>query len=152
MHPATRPQTLSILYSTTAIATGSLLDGRVRTVDGALDFVLVKPKELGGGNDPGNNPEQFLAAAYAAGFQAALQAICTRDGPKFPADAAVQATVGFGLRPDGGFGLQVTLGVKLPGFERAAAEALLEKARHICSVCDATRREVLRLTLIEPHP
>jgi organic hydroperoxide reductase OsmC/OhrA len=35
----------------------------------------------------------------------------------------------------------------LPGFERAAAESLLEKARHICSVCDATRAEVLRIGL-----
>jgi Ohr subfamily peroxiredoxin len=148
VHSATKPATLSILYSTSAIATGILLDGRVRTRDGSLDFVLARPKELGGGTSAGNNPEQLLAAAYAASFHAALQAITSRDGPEIPADLAVEGTVGFGLRPDGGFGLEFTLGVKLPGFERAAAEGLLEKARHICSVCDATRPEVLRIKLM----
>jgi lipoyl-dependent peroxiredoxin len=54
---------LGILYSTTAIATGELLDGRVRTIDGALDIELARPKELGGGEGPGNNPFQLPAAA-----------------------------------------------------------------------------------------
>ena len=54
--------TLGILYSSAAIATGGLLEGRVRTTDGRLDMVLAKPKELGGsGNGPGNDPEQLLA-------------------------------------------------------------------------------------------
>lgn len=141
--------TLSILYSSTAIATGGLLEGRVRTTDGRLDIVLAKPKELGGSrNGPGNDPEQLLAAAYSAGFLAALLAARPRDAPKFPPDAAVRATIDFGLRPDGGFGLEVTLEVTLPGLAPADAEALLEKARHICSVCDATRKEVLRVKLV----
>jgi Ohr subfamily peroxiredoxin len=148
VHSATKPATLSILYSASAIASGGLMKERVRTTDGMLDLVLAKPKELGGEVSTGNNPHQLLAAAYAASFHAALQAICSRDGPKFPADATVQGTCGFGLRPDGGFGLEFTLGVRLPGFERAAAEALVEQARHICSVCDATRGEVLRFELI----
>jgi organic hydroperoxide reductase OsmC/OhrA len=43
--------------------------------------------------------------------------------------------------------LEITLEVRLPGFERAVGETLLEKARHLCSMCDATRNEVLRLEL-----
>lgn len=149
MHPVVEPPTLSILYSSTAIATGGLLEGRVRTTDGRLDVVLAKPKKLGGsGNGPGNDPEQLLAAAYSAGFLAALVAARPQDDPKFPPDAAVRATVAFGLRPDGGFGLLVTLEVSLPGFAQADAERWIEKARHICSVCDATRKDVLRLKLM----
>ncbi len=149
--PVLEPPTLGILYTSTAIATGGLLEGRVRTTDGKLDMALAKPKELGGsGSDPGNDPEQLLAAAYSAGFLAALVAARPRDDPKFPSDAAVRATVAFGLRPDGGFGLEVTVEVGLPGFAPADAERLIEKARHICSVCDATRKEVLRLKLCEP--
>jgi lipoyl-dependent peroxiredoxin len=141
--------TLGILYSSTAVARGGLLEGRVRTTDGRLDMVLARPKELGGsGTGPGSDPEHLLAAAYSAGFLAALVAARPRDDPTFPADAAVQATVAFGLRPDGGFGLEVTLEVSLPGFARADAETLMEKARYICSVCDATRKEVLRLKLV----
>jgi Ohr subfamily peroxiredoxin len=142
------PPTLGVLYSCTAIATGGLVDGRVRTLDGRLDMALAKPKELGGsGEGPGNDPDQLLAAAYSASFLAALLAARSRDDPKLPSDTAVQAKVSFGLRPDGGFGLLIMLEVKLPGLERAHAEALMEKARHICSVWDATRQGVMQLRL-----
>jgi len=149
MQPRVQPPTLSILYSSTAIATGGLLDGRVRTIDGRLDMVLAKPQELGGsGHTPGHDPFQLLAAAYSASFLAALLTVRSHDRPQLPPDTAVQATVAFGLREDGGFGLEITLGVKLPGIENADAATLMEKARHICSLCDATRAEVLRLKLL----
>jgi Ohr subfamily peroxiredoxin len=152
MPPKTAPGTLGTLYTASAIATGELLDERVRTIDGSLDIVLAKPKELGGGDGRGNNPFQLLAAAYSASFHAALQSIFPRETPKFPLSAAVQATVAFGLRPDGGFGLEIVLDIKLPGIERTYAETLIEKARHICSVCDATRKEVLQIKLAETLP
>ena len=149
MRPATQPPTLGILYSSTVLATGGLLEGRVRTIDGRLDLALAKPRELGGSGDgPGYDPYQLLAAAYSASFLAALLAARSQQGPQLPPDAAVQATVGFGLRPDGGFGLEITLEVRLPGFEPADAETLMERARHICSICDATRGELLRLKLV----
>jgi organic hydroperoxide reductase OsmC/OhrA len=66
-------------------------------------MVLAKPKELGGsGEGPGNDPAQLPAAAYSAGFFAALVAARQPDAPKITPDAAVRATVAFGLRPDGG--------------------------------------------------
>jgi Ohr subfamily peroxiredoxin len=149
MPSVVEPPTLGVPYSSTAVTTGSLLDGRVRTVDGGLDIVLAKPIELGGtGTERGNNPTQLLAAAYSASFLAALLAVRSHDEPQYPADTAVQATVGFGLREDGGFGLEITLEVNLPGFEPARAETLMEKARRICSVCDATRKEVMRFKLV----
>jgi lipoyl-dependent peroxiredoxin len=149
MPPVVQPPTLSVLYSSTAIATGGLLEGRVRTTDRKLDLVLAKPRELGGSGDgPGYDPYQLLAAAYSASFLASLVGARSEDGPQFPPDAAVQATVVFGLRPDGGFGLEITLEVRLPGFAQADAETLMEKARHMCSMCDATRGEVLRLKLV----
>ena len=147
--PEVQPPTLAVLYSSTAVASGGLLEGRVRTIDGRLDLMLAKPQELGGsGAGPGHDPFQLLAAAYAASFLASLLGARSENGPQFPPDAAVQATVGFGLRPDGGFGLEITLEVRLPGIPQADAETLMEKARHICSVCDATRKEVLRLKLV----
>ena len=143
------PPTLGILYSSSALATGGLLEGRVRTLDGRLDLALAKPRELGGSGDgPGHDPYQLLAAAYSASFLAALLVARSQHDPQLASGAAVQATVGFGLRPDGGFGLEITLEVRLPGFEPADAESLMEKARHICSMCDATRAEVLRLKLV----
>src|SRR5215472_17572035 len=149
MAPVVEPPTLGILYSSTALASGDLLEGRVRTIDGTLDMVLAKPPELGGsGQAAGHNPFQLLAAAYSASFLAALLAARSHNRPQLPPDAAVQATVEFGLREDGGFGLEITVGVKLPGIEGGEAASLMEKARHICSLCDATRKEVLRFKLV----
>ena len=149
MQPVVQPPTLGILYSCSAIASGGLLEGRVRTIDGRLDLALAKPQELGGsGHAPGHDPFQLLAAAYSASFLAALLAARSHDRPQLPPEVAVQSTVAFGLREDGGFGLEITLGVKLPGIDKADAASLMEKARHICSLCDATRNEVLRLELM----
>ena len=44
--------------------------------------------------------------------------------------------------------MEITLGVKLPGIEKADAATLMEKARHICSLCDATRNEVSQFELL----
>src|SRR5215472_6686414 len=149
MQPVVQPPTLGILYSCTAIATGGLLEGRVRTIDGKLDLALAKPQQLGGsGQATGHDPFQLLAAAYSASFLAALLAARSHNRPQLPPDVAVQTTVKFGLREDGGFGLEITLGVKLPGIEGGEAASLMEKARHICSLCDATRKEVLRFKLV----
>jgi len=91
--PRRRPPTLTLLYSSTAIATGGLLEGRVRTIDGRLDLVLAKPQDLrGSGPGPGQDPYQLLAAAYSASFLASLAGARSQDGPAFPPDAAVQAT------------------------------------------------------------
>ena len=128
MHPVQELPKLGILYSSSAIATGGLLEGRVRTLDGRLDIELAKPHELGGsGARAGHDPYQLLSAAYAASFLGSLLAARSHDAPQFPPDATVQATVAFGLRADGGFGLEITLEVRLPRFERADAETLMDK-------------------------
>jgi len=75
---------------------------------------------------------------------------CSRlaGGSEGSPDVSLRATVAFGLRPDGGFGLLATIEVSLPGISPADAERRMEAARHICSICDATREEVLRCKLL----
>src|SRR4051794_33894040 len=58
---------VNVLYRTSARATGGR-DGRSLTLDGAVDFKLSTPKELGGAGGEGVNPEQLFAAGYAACF------------------------------------------------------------------------------------
>ncbi|MCA3842455.1 OsmC family protein, partial [Burkholderia sp.] len=49
----------------------------------------------------------------------------------------------------GGFGLDVELRVSLPGLDKADAQALVEKAHHVCPYSNATRNNVpVRLTVI----
>jgi len=132
---------VKVLYTTSATATGGR-DGEARTADGSFAVKLATPKELGGGGGAGNNPEQLFAAGYSACFIGAMKFVASQGGPKVPADASVTATVGIGPRSDGGFGLDIALAVKLPGVARADAEALVEKAHHVCPYSNATRNNV----------
>ena len=139
---------VDVKYTTTAKATGGR-DGRAATTDGALDVKLARPKELGGSGGPGNNPEQLFAAGYAACFLGAMKHVAAQGGPKIPDDTTVTASVGIGPRSEGGFGLDIGLEIALPGVERGAAEALVEKAHQVCPYSNATRNNVpVRLRVV----
>jgi Ohr subfamily peroxiredoxin len=133
---------VDVKYRTTATATGGR-DGHAATKDGTLDVKLSTPKELGGGGGPGNNPEQLFAAGYSACFIGAMKFVASQGGPaKVPADTSVTTTVGIGPRSEGGFGLDVEMEVALPGVDKAAAEALVEKAHQVCPYSNAIRGNV----------
>jgi Ohr subfamily peroxiredoxin len=139
---------VNVLYSTQAKATGGR-DGQAATLDGSFSVKLTTPKELGGGGGAGNNPEQLFAAGYAACFIGAMKFVASQGGPKVPADASVTSTVGIGPRSEGGFGLEVSLAVSLPGLDRADAEALVAKAHEICPYSNATRNNIdVQLTVV----
>ncbi|MFG1419712.1 organic hydroperoxide resistance protein [Xanthobacter sp. V0B-10] len=134
---------VNVLYRTSARATGGR-DGQSGTLDGNLNVKLVVPKELGGPGGEGVNPEQLFATGYAACFLGAMKFVASQGGGvKVPADASVTATVGIGPRADGGgFGLDIALAIDLPGVEKAAAQALIEKAHIVCPYSNATRGNV----------
>src|ERR1700730_17807656 len=132
---------VNVLYKTSAKATGGR-DGHAATLDGTFDVKLATPKELGGGSGGGNNAEQLFAAGYAACFIGAMKFVASQGGPKVPADASVTSTVGVGPRAAGRFGLTGDRAVALPGVPRADAEALVEKAHHVCPYSNATRGNV----------
>jgi osmotically inducible protein OsmC len=132
---------VNVLYTTSARATGGR-DGRSATLDGALDVKLTTPKELGGGGGEGNNPEQLFAAGYAACFIGAMKFVASQGGPKVPADTTVTSTVGIGPRSEGGFGLEISLAISLPGLPHADATALVEQAHQVCPYSNATRNNI----------
>jgi len=132
---------VKVLYRTAARATGGR-DGRAATLDGNFEAKLSTPKELGGAGGPGANPEQLFAAGYSACFLSAMKFAATQGGAKVPPDATVTANVGIGPRDQGGFGLEVSLAIALPGVERAAAEALVAKAHEVCPYSNATRNNI----------
>ena len=138
---------VNVLYRTTASATGGR-DGHAATADGTLDVALSTPKELGGAGGPGNNPEQLFAAGYSACFLGAMKFVASQGGPKVPADTKVSATVGIGPRSEGGFGIEVSLEIALPGLDHAAAEKLVADAHQVCPYSNATRGNVdVKLTV-----
>lgn len=132
---------MTILYTATATASGGR-DGSARSDDGVLDVALSTPKGLGGAGRAGaTNPEQLFAAGYAACFDSALRFVARSRGVTVN-DSAVTAQVGIGPNASGGFGLDVSLTVSLPGLDREAARTLIETAHQVCPYSNATRGNI----------
>ena len=99
--------------------------------DAALQVDLRLPAALGG-DGGGTNPEQLLAAGYAACFHGALMLLAARAGIALPPLDLV-ASVSFARDPvDGLFLLTAQLRVQLPGADRAVAEELVRNTERLC--------------------
>ena len=129
-----------VLYRAEATSTGGR-EGSSRSSDGILDVKLTTPKELGGNGLPGTNPEQLFAAGYSACFLGALKFVAGVAKVVLPADTKITGNVGIGQIPTG-FGIEVTLTVDIPGFDRAVAQGLVDKAHIVCPYSNATRGNI----------
>ncbi|WP_327142093.1 Ohr family peroxiredoxin [Nocardia sp. NBC_01327] len=126
-----------IRYTAVALATGDGRNGHVATDDKLLDLDLAV-HELG---DVGHtNPEQLFAAGYAACFHNSLRIVARRARVDL-AGSAVHAQVGIGPE-DIGYGLAVTLTVRLPGIDPALATGLMDLAHQVCPYSRATRGNI----------
>lgn len=134
------PNSLKVLYTAVASATGDGRNGHVATDDRFLDLDVRVPVSMGG---PGgaSNPEQLFAAGYAACFHSALKFVAAAERTDV-SDTAVTARVGIGMLPSGGFGLTVELDLHAGSLAREDAERLLAKAHEVCPYSNATRGNV----------
>ena len=131
---------MEVLYTAEGTATGDGRDGHVTSSDGIIDVDVAVPKEMGGAGGA-TNPEQLFAAGYAACFHSALRVAARR--AKASVDGSqVNARVGIGPNGSGGFGLDVTLTVTLPGVDPAAARQLVDAAHQVCPYSNATRGNI----------
>ncbi len=135
---------MSILYSTTATATGGR-NGTVRSDDGLIDFKLAMPTVLGG-KGGATNPEQLFAAGYAACFGNAVIHVTSNRDRKIrdndvDVDVDVAATVGL-VPNNGGFALTVALDVTISGVEQALAEEIVAEAHKVCPYSNAIHGNV----------
>ncbi len=128
-----------IVYQAHATSTGGR-DGSTRSSDGLLDVKLSVPKEMGGAGG-GVNPEQLFAAGYSACFIGAMKFVAGQQKLALPADVSIDATVGIGPIP-AGFGIAVQMTVRAPGMDRAALQALVDKAHQVCPYSNATRGNI----------
>ena len=133
---------MQVLYTASATATGGRA-GHVRSSEGALDFDLAWPKELGGAGGAGTNPEELFAAGYAACFAQALVRAARDRGVVLRRPALGDgAEVGVGRLENGRLNLAVGLRASLPGVERAQAEALVAMAHEEIFAPTRARRAV----------
>ncbi len=131
------------LYTAHATSTGGRT-GTTASDDGRLKATLSTPKALGGDDGAGTNPEQLFAAGYSACFIGAMKAVAGSQKISLPADTSIAATVAIGPMTGkaGAFSIAVTLAVTIPGYEKAAAEALVAAAHQVCPYSNATRGNI----------
>ena len=140
-----RPE--KILYETEVTAMGGR-DGKAASADGLLSVSLSVPKSLGGPGGEGTNPEQLLAAGYAACFLGAVKLVARTRKITPSAETSVVARVAMGPVPVG-YALSVELKVSLPGVEKAVAEEIVAGAHERCPYSNATRGNIdVKLTVI----
>jgi lipoyl-dependent peroxiredoxin len=128
---------MSILYTAETTTTGGR-HGQSRSDDNRLDITLSTP----GSNGAGTNPEQLFAAGWSACFIGALGRAAQEIGIALPPDVSVAAEIDLGNDAMQGFFLQARLNVSLPGFDRAVAQSLVDRAHQICPYSKATRGNI----------
>lgn len=115
--------------------------GVARSEDGALEVQLRMPAELEGPGG-GTNPEQLLAAGYAACFHGAMSLIATRAGIGL-VDAGVEAAITFARDPvDGLYQLAAEIRVFLPGLDAAVAAELVRNTERVCPYAKMFRQGI----------
>ena len=141
------------LYTAEASAYGRRT-GAVITSDDRLDLQLSRPKDMGGDDGPGTNPEQLFAAGYAACFHSALRHGC-RDVGVAPSDlegSHVTARVHFLKGESAEFGLAVELELTAPLLDDERALALMERTHQICPYSKATAGNIDVQLSVGHHP
>jgi osmotically inducible protein OsmC len=132
---------LNVLYTGHATAVGGR-NGRTRSDDGLVDVQLSIPKAMGGPGKPGaTTPEDLFAAGYAACFGSACEFMGTQLKLR-PTLVTIQAAVGIGPKPDGGFGLKVDLIATIGGLAQADAEKVVAAGHAVCPYSNAIKGNV----------
>ena len=138
------------VYTAHATSTGGRT-GSTASSDGRIQLQLSTPKELGGDNGPGTNPEQLFASGYSACFIGAMKAVAARQKIVLPAEVSISADVSIGpmTGKPGAFGIAVAMAVSVPGMDPAAAKALVAAAHEVCPYSNATRGNIdVALTVV----
>ena len=141
------------LYTAEASAYGQRT-GAVITSDDRLDLQLSRPKDMGGDDGPGTNPEQLFAAGYAACFHSAMR-YAVRDVGLSTGDlegSHVTARVHFLKGAPVEFGLAVELELTAPLIEPDKARELMARTHQICPYSKATAGNIDVQLSVAKHP
>jgi lipoyl-dependent peroxiredoxin len=140
-----------IVYTAHASAIGGR-EGHAKSDDGLLEVELTIPKEMGGPGG-GVNPEQLFAAGYSACFLGAMKFVSGLEKISLPVDTKIDGAVGIGPFGAGstpeGFNIAVELKINVPGMDKVAVQALVEKTHKVCPYSNATRGNIdVTLTVV----
>ncbi|MFJ3288570.1 organic hydroperoxide resistance protein [Streptomyces sp. NPDC086669] len=132
---------MAVTYTAVVDVDGEGRNGsHVSSSDGLLDTSLAIPKELGGAGGA-TNPEQLLAAGWAACFLGAVRRAAIERKIRL-ASTAITAEITLTHGDDGEFSLSAVLNPVLGGVDQATAQQLADAAHQICPYSKATRGNV----------
>ena len=130
------------IYTAEATVTGGRANGHGRTTDGMLDVQLRLPAEMGGGQEPGTNPEELFAVGFAACFEGALGVVGRRERAEV-GDVSIDSRVTLLTTEERGFNVAVELDVTLPQVtDPEAAKRIVAAAHEVCPYSNATRGNI----------
>lgn len=134
--------TIKPLVTATAVNTGGR-NGHSETTDHSVSVNLSVHKEMGGPGLPNTTtPEHLFAAGYAACFGGALEFVA-RQQKKDVSGAVVTCQTSIGPREGGGFGIAVSMHVKIPTLSADEARPLVQETHErICPYSHATRGNI----------
>jgi len=134
--------TIKPLVTATAINTGGR-NGHSETTDHSVSVNLSVRKEMGGPGLPDTTtPEHLFAAGYAACFGGAIEFLA-RQHKKDVKGTVVTCHTSVGPREGGGFGIAVTMQVKIPTLPEDEAVALVQETHEkVCPYSHATRGNI----------
>lgn len=132
------------------------------TRTGSLDLQLAVPAELGGSpisSTPSSNPEELLAAGFAASFHDAIHHAVEKSNPPegVQVNALVEAFVDIVEGPDGKDASSLDVAVRLrvhfesdPPAPNPLVQTLLQKARATCLFSRMMQEHLLFVTITTP--
>jgi len=144
-----RPLYTGRVRVTGGVAAHGRASGVAVSDDGALALDLRLPAELGG-DGGGTNPEQLVAAGYAACFHGAMTLLAARVG-RVLVDASVEVAVTFARDPaDGMYLLSAEVLVRLPGLEPDFASELVRNTERACPYSKMFRNGIHHVITVAP--
>lgn len=121
---------LKPVYTGSVTSTGGGRDGHVTSDDQRIDLDVRPPQEMGG-NGQGTNPEQLVAAGWAACFNGAMHAVAGQEKITLERDPKITVAATINKSSDG-FTITAEINSKIHGLSQQEAEELVEKTHQFC--------------------
>ena len=133
-----------VLYTAKVRTEGDRNGGVSRSDDGRIGLTHTSPGQPGNGT----NPEQLLAAGWAACFVAAMGVAAQDRKIAMPSAGAIDAEVDLVFGEQEGYSLQARFNVSVPGLPRDTVKELVDAAHRTCPYSKAMRSVPMELNVV----
>lgn len=116
-------------------------DGYISDMSSSLELKMTKPKEMGGKDQSGTNPEELFSAGYSACFASSLEYLLLSESVAFH-QIIVKATTELLANPKTGFYFKLLVKVTLDGVPDDVKKTYIDKAYHFCPYSKAIKGNV----------